>query len=573
MNTPANMLPPPGTDPQTYARIMRQQMIAEALQNEALTPTQIQQPQGSNRGFYQAARVSPLSTMARVLAGVMSKGAMDKSNTAMAQMYARGLQSFDPNQPGGRAPAPPADDQSQPPPSGPPSPAQPGAAAPAQQSGGQTISPVSGGGNPLNPMGQDPRELMRLYMSDPQKYLDQIKGTPEWQTALAANGGNVQAAQNALKAELAKKGTLEMRSGGAVAIPDPSQPSGYRIVRSPNLGVGQEALYDASGNPVAVRNIPGATEAERATAAATSTGHNQGEVHTLQTQGGGSRVQFGLDGIPGAPQGPPSPQAPPRQYFPPHPGAPAAPAPAAPAPGSAAPPGSGPAPAAAGPGTPPGVTPGIWQSVPKRPNTGGLGEDPYVAGTVKKMVEKNDELSTKYGSEADLADQRIAFNNEALKVLQSANTGPMYDTFNTLKKRAIELGVPAGWLPGGDVNSTDELKKFLLRNPLLSLKPTFGGRPAASEFQVLANDASPSPQMMKAAISRLVQLDTQSAQFSKQRATDYAYYHDHLNGNPSRFESYYANKVPFASFLDQHPPGPPAKGATDTRPPLSQFSK
>lgn len=555
---------PPGMDPVEYAKMVRQQQVAEMALNAAATPISVQQPQGSNRGFYQASRVSPVSGLAKLAEAMIAKKGLDTSAQNQAQIYARGLQAFSP---GGGPPTPP------------PSP------APSQDAGapggggsndagqpGSTMNPPQmsqGGGNPLNPQGLPAKPLFDLYRTDPAKYLDMIKGTPEWQTMLQAYGGNVTAAQNALRAEMAKKGSLEMRAGGETGIPDGQ--GGYRFIRTPNLGQNQEYTRDAQGNVIETHLIPGAATAERQQETAKKTGENEGEIHTLPTAGGGTRVQFGLGGVPGAPQGPPTPaagptpQSPPPQgggaagprYFPPIPGA-----------GPAQP---GSQPTGGNQPTPPGVTPGIWRGVPQRPSTTGLGEDPYVAGTVKKMVEKNDELSTKYGSEADLADQRIAFNNEALKVLSTSNTGPMYDTLNTLKKRAQEMGVPADWLPGGDVNSTDELKKFLLRNPLLSLKPTFGGRPAASEFQILANDASPSPQMMSGAIQRLVQLDNQAAGFSKQRATDYAYFHDHQNGNPARFESYYANKVPFAKWLDQNPQGREGEAHVDTRPPLSSF--
>jgi hypothetical protein len=555
-------------DPIEYAKMVRQQQVAEMALNAAATPISVQQPQGSNRGFYQASRVSPVSGLAKLAEAMIAKKGLDTSAQNQAEIYARGLQAFSPN-------------------GGPP---QPPSAAPSQDGGtpggagandagqpGSTVNPpqpTTTGGNPLNPIGVPAKPLFDLYRTDPAKYLDAIKGTPEWQTMLRAYGGNVTAAQHALQAEMAKKGSLEMRAGGETGIPDGQ--GGYKFIRTPNLGPNQEYTRDANGNVAETHLIPGAATAEQQEETAKKTGENMGEIHDLPTAGGGSRVQFGLGGIPGAPQSPPTPAAgapqsppqggaagpPPNRYFPPIPGAPGAPPPQGAAPPKPAGPTVPPNAAGAAPTAPPGVTPGIWRGVPQRPNTSALGEDPYVAGTVKKMVDKNDELSTKYGSEADLADQRIAFNNEALKVLSTATTGPMYDTINTLKKRAAELNLPTGWLPGGDVNSTDELKKYLLRNPLLSLKPTFGGRPAASEFQILANDASPSPQMMSGAIQRLVQLDTQSAQFSKQRASDYAYYHDHLNGNPTRFESYYANKVPFASWLDKNAPAPGAAGST-----------
>lgn len=368
--------------------------------------------------------------------------------------------------------------------------------------------------------------------------LPQLMGSPEWQTALRANGGDAQAAQAALKAELTKKGTLERRSGGEADIPDPTAPGGFRTVRTPNMPAGFDYERDAQGNISGAHPIPGMIPGQQALATATETGKNQGDIHTIPTAGGGTKVQFGIGGIPGAPAQPGAPKS----YFPQQNGADTS---------------------ATGHEAPPGVTPGIWRGTPMRPNTqGGYGEDPYLKGQIGGMVKKNDELSDKYGSESDLADQRIAFNNEALKVLGGSLTGPLSEKMTDMASKAHELfgdHLPS-WIPDTKtINNSTELKKFLLRNPLLSLKPTFGGRPAASEFQVLANDASPSPKMLQGSIERLVQLDNQAAGFSKQRAADYGFYHDQVKGNPLRFESWYSNKVPFAKWLDENPLGRPGE--------------
>jgi len=167
-------------------------------------------------------------------------------------------------------------------------------------------------------------------------------------------------------------------------------------------------------------------------------------------------------------------------------------------------------------------------------------------------------LVDKYGSDADLADARLAFNKEALSVLRGAETGPLADELTKFRAKALELGIPATWIPGADtVGDSQLLKKFALRNPLLNLKPTFGGRPAAPEFNVLKEEASPSPTMLKSVFARLVTLDNQQAEYTKQKSEDYGTYIG-KGGDPMRFESWYANKRPLANYFAQKATPPAA---------------
>lgn len=190
-----------------------------------------------------------------------------------------------------------------------------------------------------------------------------------------------------------------------------------------------------------------------------------------------------------------------------------------------------------------------------------MGERLKHAGT------KDAELNDKYGNESDLADQRLAFNKEALGVLNGADTGPLTDDLTKLRAKALELGISPQWIPGAEtVGDTQELKKFLLRNPLLNLKPTFGSKPAAAEFQVLAKDASPSPEMLKSTIARLVDLDSQQATYVKQRDADYGKYRS-MNGDPARFEGWYSRAHSMEGAFKSNPKGSPM----NELPPAGQY--
>jgi hypothetical protein len=518
---------PPGVDPAQWLKTQRQMQLAQALQGFSLSPVQndIQQPGGGGK-YYQAARVRPIAALSKLAEALMAKRGFDQAAPAMAQQYSQGMQAFSP---GGQVSSPVTPASSQVPPVSSPQ----GAAAPSAQ---PQIIPQ----NPMNPAGLPPGVAMRAYMSDPSKYAELLAGTPEWRTALAAAGGNQQRAMQMLQQEATKKGTITMRGGEMALLPNAQ--GGYDTRRSPNLPPGFEPKFDQQGQYVGTQPAPGLIAGQAAEAGATTAAREANTPLEVDMGGGVRKLSYPGDVLPPAPatrqQGAPGGQ---KQYF--QGGPPQAPLPQ--------PPPSVRGGAAQAMGAQPEQ--GMWASVPKLsiPNTPGETTDTFHAQLLKDAAAKHEELVNKYGSDADLADARIAFNKEALGVLNGAETGPLSDELTKLRAKAQELGVPPSWIPGSDtVADTQLLKKFALRNPLLNLKPTFGGRPAASEFQILANDASPSPSQMKSVFSRLATLDTQQAEYTKQKSEDYGTYVS-KGGDPMRFESWYANRKPLANYFAQ----------------------
>ena len=516
---------PPGIDPSQWLQVQRQMALAQALQGMAMTPAQaeLQQPAGGGK-YYQAARVGPLLGLSKIAEALMAKKGFKNAIPAMAEQYAQGAQAF---QPGGQI-VPTGQSVITAGPQG-----APEGPVPVPRTPTYTQTPS----NPLNPQGLPPQVMMRLYQSDPAKYAGLIAGPENVQTGRLA-GMDPQAAAQAV---FNKQNAIDLRSGGMVRLPN------GQIIRAPNLPPGYEPEFDQAGNLVGTHPSPGLIAGEAQKAGAVTAAETDNRPIEVPIGGGAHALRYPGDVIGPAPanRAPPSnaPNAP--QYFrqPPTTG----PMPNAPPTGSTAPQAD-------------------WlRNAPKIniPNTPGQSTDAYHQKILDKAAEKHIELADKYGSEADLADARIAFNKEALKVLSGAETGPLSEKLTHLSAKAQELGVHLPWLPDEKtVQNTQELKKFLLRNPLLSLKPTFGGRPAASEFQVLANEASPSPAMLKSTISRLVELDSQQANYVKQRASDYGQYQQ-AGGDPTRFESYYANTHPFAKALDKTPEKAAAPAAAD----------
>ena len=506
----ATMMPPPGVDISDWIDAQRQQQVSDVLTQAAFSSPIPQQPSGGGK-YYVQARTSPLSIGAKMAEALMARKAFNKSATLNAQNYAKALSAF----------SGPTTEQAQ--------------VAPASSREEQTVQPASGltppvtrQGGPLGIPGIDPRTAMNLYMSKPEEYA-KLKLGPD-QVRLGTIAGMTP--QGAAGAAFTKQNALEARPGGATYLPN------GQVIRNPTLATGEVPIFDQQGNIVGTRLLPGHL-ADQAALAGAETGAKEANTPMRVPMGGG-REGFmypgqvpGL-GAPPALRQPPSNSAGAPQYF-------------------------GPPPTPKSPIVPPAATPKPQQpdwlaNAPKLtiPNTPGQSTDSYHQKILDKAADKHIELADKYGSEADLADARTAFNNEALKVLKGADTGPLSDELTKLRARALELGIPAKWIPGADtVGDTQKLKKFLLRNPLLSLKPTFGGRPAASEFQVLKEEASPSPTMLKSTIAKLVEMDTEQANYVKRRAHDYGDYHE-AGGDPTRFESYYANTHSFAKALDNY---------------------
>lgn len=388
--------------------------------------------------------------------------------------------------------------------------------------GGGDYSP----GSANNPAGLPSQAAARLAINDPKGYAE-IEYPQSFREAFVRNKGDMQATLKDLRDLQAKATTVEARSG----VVGNATSNGF----TPNFNVPQGGVQTEYGpNGPTQRVVPGAPEAA-ATMQGAETAAREANTPRLIPQGGGVE-KLGYPGTPPALQGQ-QPGGVPR-WFPP--AAPTKPAAAQAAPPPAAPPGS------------------MWNNVPRVviPHTPGQSSDAYTTGVMHNAVKKDEELTNQYSQQARTADARIAYNREALKVLNDSVTGPASDTVTKLSALAAQYGIKnAPFLPSAQqAANTQELKKFLLQNPLQNLKPTFGGRPAASEFQILANDASPSNTMLNAAIRRLVELDTTKAQYEKQQANDYSRYQSQ-GGDPRQFEQWYPDHKPLGTaFLKADTP-------------------
>jgi hypothetical protein len=549
---------PPGVDPTEWVKTQRQLSLAQALQSMALSPVQndLQQPAGGGK-YYQAARVGKVAALSKLADALMANkgftgqylpgvgdpgqgGALGK----MAQQYGQAQQAF---APGGQPVA------------GTPLQTQPIAADPNEQSvqpalqraPGQSFAQTVQGAqpgvtpqNPYNPQGLPPAVMMRLYQSDPAKYAAMVAGPEAVQMGQLAGIPRQQAAQ----AAFAKANSIPARAGEDVMIPDGK--GGYVHVRNPVLSAGEAPITDAQGNVVGVQGLPGHLGYQTALTGA-ETGAKEQNTPRMIPQGGGVE-KLGYPPTPPALQPPPG-QAPQSKYFggaPPPPSMPQAPPSSrAPAPGSQEP----------------------WlQNLPKLqvPSTPGSTTDAFHQKLLTDAAVRHSELTQKFGNEADLADQKLQYNSQAMKYLAGAETGPSSNWLTEHRANLQEWGVPDALIPGvGKTTDTMELNKNLKQSALQGARSIFGSRMTQMEVKLQHDELSPSTSMTKDAIASLVQQDNIKANYAKQRANDYDKYVT-AGGNPLQFEHYYSSKRPLTRYAAQYTTPPAAIDRVQKNPAL-----
>jgi hypothetical protein len=547
-----------------YLDAARKQMLASMLMQN--TQRSLQTPQDWN-SMRVVPRRSLLSNLASLGSAYAAGKAYPEALKAQAQ-YTTGLFN-DPVPQSGQSAQPAA-------PPAPPMPPEniraPGYMPPAPPS--QPEAPQGPSlQNSMVPAGMSRPMAARLWMTlGPQGYAEKVMlpsqmGTPEWQTLMKATGGNADRAAQLILMKSQKEGYIAPLGGtrpGTIAF-DPfthqplfAQPDvGHNV----NLGVGPQGQVTAGP-------IPGNAGAQAQLAGAETGAKEANTVGTLPTAGGGSRPGW-LGSLLGPP---PSAQAP-AMGIPPAarpqvpaaaPAAPSAPTPQAPASKSYF---QGAQQSPSGPqGSP-------WSNVPKLPPDTSLGVNPLTKSVYEEAGKKHAELSNTYGTQADLADQKLQYNNEARKALASAEVGPSSEWLTENRARLKEWGVPEGLIPGsGTVTPTMELNKNLKQSALQGARAIFGSRMTQMEVRLQHEELSPSTSMTRDAISSLMQQDDIKQNYAKQRAEDYAKYFQQ-GGNPQRFESWYAKNYPLTRFASQQMTPPAAMDRLKQHPDLAKDFK
>lgn len=607
-------IPPAGFENQDQAQnwydAQWQLQKAQAGLQAAFTP-----PSVENYGPV-ASRISPAAIPLKMIEALLAKRAWQKYAAAQGPYYQHMLEALGGGAPGAQpptmaaagAPQGPAGPQPSPlaasypaPPPPQASPAAPGAsmvppAGPGGMPPGMPGMPPGGPGpmpggaqgmlppssnavqehapTALNPLGLNPMLASMILIRDPMKYAELQMGTPEWRNALAATGGNIEAARTLLLQKAMKDGTIELRPGGEALVPElmggvPT--GGTTSYKNPNLPQGMSFIRGPHGEPIPYQ-LPGVLSFEQAQQYATRLGQEQAELHDVE-RGGRKITQFGLQGIPGAPAQPTG--LPPGSLGPGMPGAtgpmpggamPPSPAPAAPG-GAAAPQqtyfpappagGIGGGAAALGGGAAAHADRSWWPDMPlskaaQMPAYGGL--DPKQDMDLKLEREHAAKLGTQYGLEADTSNQKLEYSSELLRALPRAFTGPQAQGTAQFWNAVAQVPWVAKFLPKNltqDAAGTQIAVKNLVNQAIQGARALYGSKMAAVEVMLQKNEASPSiTQGIQAIYALQRQEDAKSAYFI-QRANDWGKF-DNANGNPWRFEAAYARRFPLANFAHDY---------------------
>jgi len=513
----ADQTQPPYLDPSAYPDYLdmqRKQMLASMLMQNTQQSNQTPENWNSMKLVPRRSALSGLSTLASAL---MAGKAMQGSQQAQ-QKYFQNIYGGTPQMPQNTAPG-----QQQPSPNA------------AQQQ------------NPLIPqgMGQGTAQQV-LGMMGPEKYAESFIAPnfkpAEIQAQLRAAGIDPNSAigRQIAQRSLAKANyvaPVEQRPGAVERDPFTNEVIG----QNPSLPQGAVNTYDNQGRLAGSGMVPGAAEAIAQSTGASTAGKVSNEYTTLPTQGGGSAVVGGPHtGLPASQQ---------KSYFPTATSLPNSQAPK--------PPDSGP-----------------WASIPKLPISSAIGApDEFTKNVLKGAADKHQELVTKYGSEADLADQKMNYNSEALKALPTAEVGPLSHFFTENRAKMQEWGVSPKLIPGsGTVTPTFELNKNLLNSALQGAKQTYGARMTGNEVMLQKNEASPSVATSRQAIQSLIQQDNARNSYFKQRSADYGKYVSQ-GGDPNRFESWYSNKFPLQQFAQKYSTPPQAVAELKANPSLAPAFK
>lgn len=478
-----------------------------------------------------------LATMAGGMAGQQFQ--MDR---AMTTLRAMGYLPADQGAPAGPPAASTGAPQSAPPLLPPPG-AQgapgPAGAAPMPPAGGQPGMPAPAAPPQASP---GPLPLSSGNYVDPKA------------AALIAMSGAVPALGDIGKAQ--QEGYSKMiapqnvRPGGTVY-----SPIGGPMFTAPNNGVNTTWQ---GGQPVSAP-VPGAQEAMARgaglTAAAEAGATAPYKTVDVPQQGGGSMPTFlpNVSGFGGGMAGGPAPAAgstpvalPPGASAGTIPGLPASAQPAGvrnPGQPVLAVPPLTPAPSGAPTAAAPNADP--WATIPKLPTPQGAGpQSTYskeLAGQQAQMAAKQSEG---YAAQAENANQRIATNNQALSLVDKADTGPG-SSFITDFKNLWQSYVPSKDFDN-DPASNIALNKDLVNAAIQKGKGMFGSRFTQSEVGLMLTRAAPSADQTKTAVKFLLNSDNAQQQYQVQQANDFGTYLQ-KGGDPTRFAGWYAQAFPMTA--------------------------
>ncbi len=358
-------------------------------------------------------------------------------------------------------------------------------------------------GNPMNPQGPNPSVMAQGQGSMPPAPID-LLGAGDM-------GKTVYEGINKFNSP------VNVRPGGTVYIPG----------QGPQFTAPQNGMQTnwQNGQPQQGA-VPGATGAIQQTSEAGALGKSLGEFHNV-TQGSGAQVPvLGRDLQSG--------KLPP--YY-----------------------------AAGNQPTPKAPTGDPWQSIPKLQTPGGFGQTTFQKELQAKQAENANTLGQKFGTQADMSSQRLAYNQQALELLNTSATGPLALQSAQLKNWLVSSNLVPESAFKHPPSDTIALNKDLLNAAAEKAKQRYGSRMTQSEVMLQIKQGAPNVDMTKAAIKYLLDSDNAMAQYHTQQSNDYGKYIQQ-GGDPMRFEGWYARNFPMSKAVGQvqlHEPTSPSGSVDD----------
>lgn len=206
-------------------------------------------------------------------------------------------------------------------------------------------------------------------------------------------------------------------------------------------------------------------------------------------------------------------------------------------------PGAAPTPTAPTVARPSQGTSDPWSMMPKLQTPTGIGQGTYQKSTAENTAAVAKKLQEDHGQAATLANGRIALNNQALGLVEQADTGPYASQIANVKNLLVSrFGIPESSFQNTP-SATLALDKDLLNAATAKAKQQYGPKITQGEVMLMLKRGAPNTDMTKAAIIYLIKSDNAAAQYNLQQSSDLG---DYLQrgGDPTRFEAWYAKSFP-----------------------------
>lgn len=499
------------------AALERRMAIAQALRQQAMQPVDTQGRQIGGMGY----KISPWEGIAKVVQGVQANRADTENDQARLELNQRMVAALQ-SQLGGSTPSAPAGPQMS-------TPGNPQTAVPPPQ--GQPQGGGFAGGIPGLMRGALINDIGGPAMG--AAYAKQFEPTELTRTISAAGmDPNSPEGQAAARAGVLKATNVPLQSfrPGGYAY----DPSTKRMENLPQTAPGFASVQDST-SPTGFKTVqqPGGVESLAASAGATEGAKEAAkapfEIHMVKLADG-REIPVSTQQLVAGLRGGSSPNA-------------AAPASSGVASLTVTQPSTNAAP------TDP------WVTVPKRATPTGMGQTTFDQAMQGEQAKDAGELAKKFGGEASIANQRMALNNQALSLVDQADTGPgatqIADIKNLLTSR---FGVSEDAFQNTPT-STQVLNKDLLNAATQKAKQIYGARMTQSEVMLQIHEGAPNVDFTKGAIKFLLNTDNKGAQYSIQQANDLGKYVQ-MGGDPQQFEGWYAKSFPLTQAIGSvHPPG------------------